>query len=150
MRLTAACLLLFALAPFVVADEAADEPWQTRLNDVTIPMRDGKSLAANVLLPDKRGKYPCILVQTPYDKDRMGREYGDKGGEVGRGSDKAWSLFDREHYAYVFVDWRGFYGSKAAMEGINRLKWKRGQDGYDAIEGGDVVWMRGLGADRLR
>ncbi|MCG3183131.1 MAG: Cocaine esterase [Planctomycetes bacterium] len=134
MRLTAACLLLLALAPFVVADEAADEPWQTRLNDVAIPMRDGKSLAANVLLPEKRGKYPCILVQTPYDKDRMGREYGDKGGEVGRGSDKAWSLFDREHYAYVFVDWRGFYGSKAAMDGINRLKWKRGQDGYDCVE----------------
>ncbi|MCB9893676.1 MAG: CocE/NonD family hydrolase [Planctomycetes bacterium] len=137
MRLIAAAILTLFAASFVNADDTTtEEPWQTSMKDVAIPMRDGKSLAANVLLPDKRGKYPCVLVQTPYNKDRMGREYGDdsKAGEAGRGSEKAWSLFDREHYAYVFVDWRGFYGSKDAMQGVNKRQWKRGQDGYDCVE----------------
>ncbi|MCA8914812.1 MAG: CocE/NonD family hydrolase [Planctomycetes bacterium] len=138
MRLTAAVFALLTFVPVILADEGTttEEPWQKTQNDVAIPMRDGKSLAANVLLPDKRGKYPCVLVQTPYNKDRMGREYGDdsKAGEAGRGSEKAWSLFDREHYAYVFVDWRGFYGSKDAMQGVNKRQWKRGQDGYDCVE----------------
>ncbi|MBZ0136747.1 MAG: CocE/NonD family hydrolase [Planctomycetes bacterium] len=134
-RPLAACLLL--LIPFTVTaqqDEKPEQPWVTEIKDAQIPMRDGKSLAAKILLPDERGEYPCILVQTPYNKDRMGREYGDKASDAGRGSDKAWSLFDREHYAYVFVDWRGFYGSKAAMQGVNKRQWSRGQDGYDCVE----------------
>ena len=140
-RFAASLLLLMLLVPAVLADEEttekpAEEPWQASLNDVAIPMRDGKSLAANILLPEQRGKYPCVLVQTPYNKDRMGREYGDdrKGGDAGRGSEKAWSQFDREHYDYVFVDWRGFYGSKPAMQGVSKRKRKRGQGGYACVE----------------
>ncbi|MEI8243030.1 MAG: CocE/NonD family hydrolase [bacterium] len=34
----------------------------------------------------------------------------------------------------MFVDWRGFYGSKDAMTGVKRLTWRRGQDGYDSVE----------------
>ena len=105
------------------------------LTNISIPMRDGKTLAANVLLPGARGAYPCILVQTPYNKDRMGHEVGDTGtAEAGRGSEKAWAMFDREHYAYCFVDWRGFFGSKKAMDGVNKRTWKRGQDGFAAAE----------------
>lgn len=143
-RFAASLLLLLIAVPAVLADEETapepEQPWQTSINDVSIPMRDGKTLMANILLPDKRGKYPCILVQTPYNKDRMGREYGDdaKTSEAGRGSEKAWAMFDREHYAYVFVDWRGFYGSKQAMDGLNKRKWNRGQDGYDCVE-----WIAG-------
>jgi predicted acyl esterase len=136
-RFVVSLLLLMLFVPAVLADEdTAVEPWQTSLKNISVPMRDGKFLAANILLPDKRGKYPCVLVQTPYNKNRMGREYGDKrkGGEAGRGSEKAWAQFDREHYAYAFVDWRGFYGSKAAMQGVNKRRWKRGQDGYDCVE----------------
>jgi predicted acyl esterase len=114
-----------------VAQDVPETPWVERLDNVMIPMRDGKSLAANVLLPAKRGQYPCILVQTPYNKNFMGREMG---GEVGRGSEAAWARFDRENYAYVFVDWRGFFGSRKASQGVNQRTWKRGHDGYDCVE----------------
>jgi predicted acyl esterase len=132
----AAMMALLVLAPAVIADDATPaEPRVVEDNDAVIPMRDGKELAAKILLPEERGKYPCILVQTPYDKGRMGAEVAESVSEVARGSQKAWAQFDREHYAYVFVDWRGFYGSKAAMQGVSaRTGWKRGQDGYDCVE----------------
>lgn len=135
MRTTIA-LLISLLALASITAQEAPPAWKTELRDIAIPMRDGKSLAANVLLPAKAGKYPCILVQTPYNKNNMGREYGDaeRAGEAARGSAKAWAKFDRENYAYVFVDWRGFYGSRAAMQGVDKRTWKRGQDGYDCVE----------------
>lgn len=137
MRIAASLLLMLCL-PLVVtaqdAKETPEEPWLTEIKETRIPMRDGKSLAAKVLLPKTRGKYPCVLVQTPYNKDRMGREYGDNTSEVGRGSEKAFSLFDRENYAYVFVDWRGFYASKDAAVPRGTRGWRRGQDGYDCVE----------------
>lgn len=138
-------LLLMCLIPLtVVSQENPEEPWITEIKNARIPMRDGKSLAAKILLPEKRGEYPCILVQTPYNKDRMGREYGDEASEAGRGSSKAWAQFDRENYAYVFVDWRGFYGSKDAMNGVIRRQWKRGQDGYDCVEWiAEQAWCNG-------
>ena len=37
----------------------------------TIPMRDGKSLAADVYKPQGGGRYPTILIQTPYNKSLM-------------------------------------------------------------------------------
>ncbi|MCC6465897.1 MAG: CocE/NonD family hydrolase [Planctomycetes bacterium] len=123
-------------APEPANPPAEAPPWNAELRDVAIPMRDGKALAANVLLPAKPGKYPCVLVQTPYNKDKAGREMGDveKATDAARGSAKAWSQFDREHYAYCFVDWRGFFASRRAMEGVNKRQWKRGQDGYDCVE----------------
>jgi len=110
--------------------------WVREQNDVSIPMRDGKALAARVLLPPQSGRYPCVLVQTPYNKDRAGREVGDiaQVADAARGSADTWRRFDRDHYAYVFVDWRGFYASKDAMAGVKRLTWRRGQDGYDCVE----------------
>lgn len=132
MRVVILLAALFALPWTILAQEKPEAPWLPELKDQRIPMRDGKWLAANVLLPKARGKYPCVLVQTPYNKDRMGREYGDNTSEVGRGSEKAFSMFDRENYAYVFVDWRGFYGSRAATQGVSRVK--RGLDGYDCVE----------------
>ncbi|CAG0952601.1 Cocaine esterase [Planctomycetaceae bacterium] len=139
MRTTLALALTLLALTCIDAQEVPtpDEPkWVSELRDVAIPMRDGKSLAANVLLPKKAGKYPCVLVQTPYNKNNMGREYGDaeRAGEAARGSAKAWARFDRENYAYCFVDWRGFYGSKAALQGVNKRTWKRGQDGFDCVE----------------
>lgn len=135
-------LLLVAgrMAPEVAADEPpappAAPPGAPTLEerDVRIPMRDGAVLAANVARPRAPGRYPAIVVQTPYDKNRLGREVGDLpgAGEAGRGSLKAWARMDREHYAYVIVDWRGFFGSRAA--GAGRRPGQRGEDGFDVVE----------------
>ncbi len=136
MRILSTLVVALALSAHSIhAQDPPAEPWSATLANVQIPMRDGKSLAANIHLPTTPGKYPCVLVQTPYDKDRMGRETGDAPvGEAARGSEHAWRRFDKDHYAYAFVDWRGFFASKAAMEGVDRRSWKRGQDGYDAVE----------------
>ncbi|MDQ7778224.1 MAG: CocE/NonD family hydrolase [Planctomycetota bacterium] len=117
---------------------AAQEEWKTEMKDIEIPMRDGKSLAADVYLPPKPGKYPAVLIQTPYNKKNMGAPISgtdSKSGDVGRGSvSDTLGLLDREHYVYAVVDWRGFYVSKKAMDGVNKRKWRRGQDGFDCVE----------------
>lgn len=125
-------LLLLACVPL------AAEDWKADRTDVSIPMRDGKALAADVWLPKAEGKYPAVLIQTPYNKKNMGAPISGEvkdAGEVGRGAvSDTLGLLDREHYAYVVVDWRGFYDSKDAMEGLDRKAWRRGLDGFDTVE----------------
>jgi putative CocE/NonD family hydrolase len=87
-------------------------------------MRDGKMLAADILLPSRKGKFPTIFIHTPYD-----RQFG--GGPLPHEL-MSHELQDREHYAYVIVDWRGRYGSKDAARGKKILS--HGEDGYDVIE----------------
>ena len=41
-------------------------------NDVPIPMRDGVILRANVFRPDAPGRYPGLLLRTPYGKPTGG------------------------------------------------------------------------------
>ncbi len=128
MRIT--LLLLVLLAP--------QDEWKVEARDVQIPMRDGKSLAADLFLPPKAGKYPVVLIQTPYNKKGLGKPIGSKdatSNETGRGSiSDALGLLDRDNYVYCVVDWRGFFASKGAMEGVDPKQWKRGQDGYDCVE----------------
>jgi predicted acyl esterase len=38
---------------------------------VSIPMRDGKSLAADVYVPASCDSCPTILIQTPYNKNKF-------------------------------------------------------------------------------
>jgi predicted acyl esterase len=101
-----------------------EEPWTRQKTAVEIPMRDGQVLIADVYLPERPGRYPTVLVQTPYSRKRMGAALPD---------DKAReSLFDRDHYAVVVLDWRGFYDSKSARVVGERPQ--IGKDGYDAVE----------------
>lgn len=83
-------------------------------------MRDGKKLAVDIHLPPGAGPFPCILVQTPYN-----RQVARWGLPLGIGIDTASS-----NYAFAFVDWRGFYGSAAALNGPPN----RGEDGYDCVQ----------------
>lgn len=88
-----------------------------------VPMRDGKFLVADCYVPDTSGlqKYPVILIQTPYNR----LFYRYIGLPLGIGTNIAASP-----YAFVIVDWRGFYGSSAAAVPYP----DRGKDGYDVIE----------------
>lgn len=86
---------------------------------VAIPMRDGKTLAADVYVPASCSSCPTVLIQTPYNKNSfinlpMGFLQN----------------VDASPYVWVIVDWRGFYASSAAA--ITQPN--RGQDGYDVIE----------------
>ena len=92
---------------------------------VQIPMRDGQSLTADVYLPKGGGKYPVVLIQTPYNKDPMRPSW------LGEGRWGANSLFTDANYAFVVVDWRGKFASRNAQLPDKQPNF--GQDGFDAI-----------------
>ncbi len=87
-------------------------------------MRDGKTLAADVYKPTSTsGPWPVIVVQTPYDRRTWEPIF-----TYDQNTDP---LFKNPNYAWVFVDWRGFFGSaNAQYSGCPT----RGQDGYDVVE----------------
>src|SRR4030095_13495486 len=51
-----------------VAGLRADDADCITESDVKFPMRDGVRLAANVFRPSAEGKFPAILMRTPYGK----------------------------------------------------------------------------------
>lgn len=118
------CALLLGWMLSAKPARAAEAPWNERLEAVSIPMRDGKALVADVFLPSRPGAYPTILIQTPYGRQRWGAAMPDV--------ESPESPFDREQYAIVVVDWRGFYDSRPAGEGVAQPR--RGEDGYDVVE----------------
>lgn len=89
-------------------------------DDILIPMRDGKFLQADVYVPTNVDSAEVILIQTPYNKNLF-----------------SWSLpmgvgtnLNSQPFIWVIVDWRGFYGSNAAIVSNPN----RGEDGYDVCE----------------
>ena len=86
----------------------------------SIPMRDGKKLAADIHLSSACAQCPTILIQTPYNRTfyRLGLPL-----QIGKN-------IDSSKYHVVIVDWRGFWGSLSAFT----LNPKRGEDGYDVVE----------------
>jgi predicted acyl esterase len=114
-------ILLFDL---IAVSSRGDDAWTRQKKALEIPMRDGKALIADVYLPPQPGRYPTILIQTPYNRLHLAAALPDE--------NTMESLFDRDHYAVVVLDWRGFYASKAARQGQERAA--IGKDGYDAVE----------------
>ncbi|MCB9186144.1 MAG: CocE/NonD family hydrolase [Flavobacteriales bacterium] len=107
-------LLSLLLIPFL--SEA--QPLQPQ--EVQIPMRDSESLAADVYVPSGCSSCPTILIQTPYWKNWFRYNLPlDVGTDI-----------NNSPYAFVVVDWRGFYGSAGALNGQPN----RGEDGYDCVE----------------
>lgn len=88
--------------------------------ETMVPMRDGKELAATLVLPDCPGKYPSILIQTPYNKEGFEQVFLYE--EI--------PLFNNSNYAFIIVDWRGYYASAAAVVPL----YNQGLDGYDLVE----------------
>jgi predicted acyl esterase len=88
--------------------------------DVTITMRDGTVLRANVERPDAPGTFPVLVTQTPYGKDTAGTVLGGDGNAlVQRG------------YVQVTVDVRGTGKSNGSWDSFGPSEQ---QDGYDVVE----------------
>lgn len=87
----------------------------------SIPMRDGKKLAADVYLSPNNPQAPTILIQTPY----LRVLYQVSGLPLGIGQSMA-----NCQYNIVIVDWRCFGGSAAACV----AQPDRGKDGYDCVQ----------------
>ena len=80
-----------------------------------VPMRDGIKLATDIYRPKKAGKYPVILVRTPYKKEM--NELNAK-------------FYARRGYVFVVQDCRGRFSSPGTWEPFMH----EAKDGYDAIE----------------
>lgn len=90
--------------------------------DVTIPMRDGVRLAADIYHPARGGRFleeplPALLERTPYGKGDVERR------ERAR-------FFTRNGYVVVAQDCRGCHGS----EGVLYFLAQEPEDGHDTVE----------------
>ncbi len=93
--------------------------------NVMIPLRDGTKLAADIYRPAKDGRYPVIVVRTPYGKSKKEHKYDLQGG-----------IFASHGYVTIIQDVRGRYDSggewypfvNEAFDGVDTLKWARDQD----------------------
>lgn len=94
------------------------------LLDVSVPMRDGVNLAADVYLPGPNGRYPVLLERTPYGKE---------------GNRKEGIYFAQHGYAMVVEDTRGRYDSGGtwypfvdeAHDGADTIAWAAEQPWCD-------------------
>jgi len=92
--------------------------------DVKVPLRDGVNLSANIWRPKAPGKYPVVIMYTPYD------------------STSHWVMSEAQYYAsrgYVFggVDLRGRYGSGGTSYLYWHQDWKQG--GFEGFDVQDVL-----------
>lgn len=88
-----------------------------REKNVRIPMRDGVELSANLFRPAGAGRYPGLLLRTPYGKpaERMDR-------------------LVRAGYAVVCQDCRGRYESDGDFRSLMSDAHREAEDGYDSVE----------------
>lgn len=85
--------------------------------DVRIPLRDGVTLSADLYRPAEAGRYPAIVVRTPYMKNtKANHENG--------------CYYARHGYAVLIVDVRG----RGDSDGTFIPYRNEGDDGYDCIE----------------
>jgi putative CocE/NonD family hydrolase len=140
-------LLSLALAGSLSAQEAAS-PFVFE-SEVKVPMRDGTRLAANVFRPKGDGRFPVILMRTPY-------------GKPGENWDEA-KRYTAAGYALVAQDCRGRGKSEGVWDpfrydvedGFDTQEWVGGQpwcNGELGTTGGSYVgwtqWAAAPGASR--
>ncbi len=89
--------------------------------DVPITMRDGVVLRANVQHPAATGRWPTLIVQTPYNKD--GAVNVALGGQA--------EYFVARGFTVVTVDVRGTGGSQGSWDSFGPAEQR---DGYEIVE----------------
>jgi uncharacterized protein len=110
-------LLLVALAALIPSAAA-----QFRAQfGVRVPMRDGVNLSADVWLPKEQGRYPSLLVRTPYIK-----------ASGGLGLPSLAQFYASHGYVFVLQDVRG----RGDSDGQFDFFFNDAHDGYDTVE-----WM---------
>lgn len=121
-------------------------PWRERLakpqyricfeHDEKIPMRDGVRLSANVWRPASSGRFPVVLIMTPYDNASATWVLNRARYLVPRG------------YVVAAVDVRGRYDSEGTFYLYWSTEWKKGRfDGEDVFDCqswlGEQTWSNG-------
>jgi len=118
--------------------------------DVSIPMRDGTNLSANIARPKEEGQYPVVLMRTPYGKPDK------KNGDMKR--------YAEAGYVMVVQDCRGRGDSEGAwdpfaydvQDGLDTQAWVGKQpwcNGHIGTAGGSYVgwtqWASAPGASPM-
>ncbi|MEW6356226.1 MAG: CocE/NonD family hydrolase [Planctomycetota bacterium] len=85
--------------------------------NVRVPMRDGVTLSTNIFRPDAPGRFPALLMRTPYGK---GQARHDR--------------FVRAGYVVATQDSRGRYESDGKYTMFTAGHTADAEDGYDAVE----------------
>lgn len=94
LRYLRALLTLALWCALVVATSAKDVIYEVEVRaEVKIPMSDGTNLAAHIFVPKAEGKFPTVLVRSPYGKG------GTEGG--------AGHAYASRGYVFVSQDCRG-------------------------------------------
>lgn len=97
---------------------AQRERYEIRIDrDVRVAIRDGITLSADIYRPRQEGRYPAIVIRTPYVK--TSKMIHDNG-----------SYFAEHGYAVVYIDVRG----RGDSDGVFVPYRNEAQDGYDCIE----------------
>jgi putative CocE/NonD family hydrolase len=109
-----ACAVMFALMAAGVVRAAENYEVVVERN-VAAKMRDGVTLRADIYRPKAEGKFPVLLVRTPYDKTNES-SFGMKGAARG--------------YVVVEQDVRGRFTSEGEWYTFKN----ESQDGYDTVE----------------
>ena len=115
-------ILLICLTGFVVLSLhliAFAQSYNVKMEfDLKVPMRDGTKLSADIYRPDASGKFPVILLRTPYDNHSP--------------SIVKQAMFFAEHgYVFVAQDVRGRHDSEGdfypykneALDGYDTQEW---------------------------
>src|SRR6267378_6592980 len=119
-RFTYFAVILTLLSTPILYSQQAPRPASKpeHKTDVSIPMRDGVILRADILLPSTEGKFPALIYRTPYGKHFALKEYKTFDKAIARG------------YAVVVQDVRGRYASDGEFVAYQN----EGRDGFDTIE----------------
>ncbi len=114
-----AWLALMLLGPFPLVSQVLrvdpHSPAGIEQLGVAVPMRDGIRLAADLFLPGRNGRWPAVLVRTPYSRKHP--------------SNSSYRFFVARGYAVVIEDVRGRYASQGVFNNIAQ----EGPDGSDTI-----------------
>ena len=86
---------------------------------VDIPMRDGVILRADIFRPAQEGRYPVLIVRTPYNKN---------------GGHSNARRLAKAGYIVICQDARGRFESDGQWKSFMRFDTNDGRDGYDTIE----------------
>ncbi|MEO7966668.1 MAG: CocE/NonD family hydrolase, partial [Gemmatimonadaceae bacterium] len=113
MRHTSFIALLATFIPALAVGQSGDVRMEF---NTRIKMRDGVELSADVYRPDRAGKFPVILVRTPYDN----------GTAPNLQAGKRWAT---RGFVYVVQDVRG----RGDSDGIFYPLLNEAKDGYDTI-----------------
>lgn len=90
-------------------------PALIEMDKISIPMRDAVTLTADLYVPPGSGRWPTILIRTPYSRRSN--------------TTRGYRFFAEHGYAVVAQDVRGRYGSGGSFGSIGQ----EGPDGNDTI-----------------